>query len=118
MKKILIGVSVILGMTSCSKEELMPTEHNSYVNVSTHHQTQMIAYAVNIATIPGIQSINSEYDFYAMSGGKRICCNVHTSDFHGNVSVDLTSIGYMDLVDGFFVEVDGMTYELAIHEIY
>ena len=118
MKKTLIGVSVILGMTSCSKEELIPTEHNSYVNVSTHHQTQMIAYAVNIATIPGIQSINSEYDFYAMSGGKRICCNVHTSDFHGNVSVDLTSIGYMDLVDGFFVEVDGMTYELAIHEIY
>jgi len=118
MKKILIGVSVILGMTSCSKEELIPTEHNSYVNVSTHHQTQMIAYAVNIATIPGIQSINSEYDFYAMSGGKRICCNAHTSDFHGNVSVDLTSIGYMDLVDGFFVEVDGMTYKLDIHEIY
>tara|TARA_R100000805_G_C3507463_1_gene35024 strand:- start:57 stop:413 length:357 start_codon:yes stop_codon:yes gene_type:complete len=118
MKKILIGVSVILGMTSCSKEELIPTEHNSYVNVSTHNQTWLIAYAVNIATIPGIQDINSDYSFYAMSDGERICCNVHTSDFHGNVSVDLTSIGYIDLVDGFFVEVDGMTYELDIHEIY
>ena len=53
-----------------------------------------------------------------MSGGERICCNVHTLDFHGNVSVDLTSIGYTDLVDGFFVEVDGMTYELDINEIY
>tara|TARA_R100001509_G_scaffold140713_1_gene95586 strand:+ start:112 stop:468 length:357 start_codon:yes stop_codon:yes gene_type:complete len=118
MKKLLIGVSVILGMTSCSKEELIPTEHNSYVNVSTHNQTWLVAYAVNIATIPGIQDINSDYSFYAMSGGERICCNVHTFDFHSNVSVDLTSVGYMDLVDGFFVEVDGMTYELDIHEIY
>ena len=87
MKKIIIGVSVILGMTSCSKEELIP-EHRSYVNVSTHNQTWLIAYAVNIATIPGIQDINSDYNFYAMSDGERICCNVHTLNFHDNVSVD------------------------------
>ena len=117
MKKIMIGVGVILGMTSCSKEELIP-EHRSYVNVSTHNQTWLVAYAVNIATIPGIQSINSDYDFYAMSDGERICCNVDAIEFNGNVSIDLTSVGYMDLVDGFFVEVDGMTYELEINEIY
>ena len=118
MKNILIGVSVILGMTSCSKDELLPTDHRAHVNISTHNQTWMVAYAVNIATIPGIQSINSDYDFYAMSDGERICCNVDALEFHGNVSVDLTSIGYTDLVDGFFVEVDGMTYELEINEIY
>lgn len=118
MKKILIGVSVILGMTSCSKEELIPTEHNSYVNISSHNQTWLVAYAVNIATIPGIQSINSDYDFYAMSGGEKICCNVQSHTFNSRVSVCLDEVGYTDLVDGFFVEVDGMTYKLKINEIY
>lgn len=117
MKKILIGVSVILGMASCSKQELLP-EHNSYVNISTHNQTWMVAYAVNIATIPGVESINSNYDFYAMSDGKKICCNVNSATLNNRVSVDLTHIGYIDLVDGFYVEVDGMTYELDIIEIY
>ena len=83
-------------MTSCSKEELLPTEHRAHINISTHHQTQMIAYAVNIATIPGISNINSDYDFYAMLGCSIICCNVHTPDFHSNVSVVLTGVGYMD----------------------
>ena len=117
MKKLLISVGIILGMTSCSKQELI-LDHNSYVNVSTNNQTWLVAYAVNIATIPGIQDINSDYSFYAMSDNQRICCNVHTSDFHGNVSVDLTSVGYIHLVDGFFVEVDNVTYELDIHEVY
>lgn len=117
MKKILIGVSVILGMTSCSKEELIPP-HNSYVNISTHNQTWMVAYVVNIATIPGIESINSNYNFYAMANGEKICCNVNSATFNNRVSVDLTHIGYTDLVDGFYVEVDGMTYELDIIEIY
>ena len=118
MKKILIGVSVILGMASCTKQQDI-LEHNSYINVSTHNQTRMIAYVVNIATIPGIESINCNYSFYAMSGGEKICCNVNNSiTFNGKVSVDLTHIGFMDLVDGFYVEVDGMTYELDIVEIY
>ena len=117
MKKILIGVSVILGMTSCSKEELIP-EHRSYVNVSTHNQTWLVAYAVNIATIPGIYDINSDYEFYAISNGERICCNVDSHTFDSRVSVCLDEVVYTDLVDGFFVEVDGMTYELEINEIY
>ena len=117
MKKIMIGVGVILGMTSCSKEELIP-EHRSNVNVSTHNQTWLVAYAVNIATIPGVQSINSDYDFYAVSDGKKICCNVDSHTFNDRVSVCLDEVGYTDLVDGFFVEVDGMTYELEINEIY
>lgn len=110
-------MSVILGMASCSKQELLP-EHNSYVNISTHNQNWMVAYAVNIATIPGVESINSNYDFYAVSGGEKICCNVNSTTFNNRVSVDLTHIGYIDLVDGFYVEVDGMTYELDIIEIY
>ena len=119
MKKILIGVSVILGMTSCTKEELLNTEHNSYVNISTHNQTYMVAYVVNIATIPGIYDINSEYNFYAMSNGEKICCNISGSyNFDNRVSVDLTTIGYMDLIDGFFVDVNNKTYELEINEIY
>ena len=117
MKKILLGVSVILGMTSCTKQQDI-LEHNSYINVSTHNQTRMIAYVVNIATIPGIESINSNYSFYAMSGGEKICCNVNSITFNNRVSVDLTHIGFMDLVDGFYVEVDGMTYELDVVEIY
>ena len=117
MKKILLGVSGILGMTSCTKQQDI-LEHNSYINVSTHNQTRMIAYVVNIATIPGIESINSNYSFYAMSGGKKICCNVNSITFNNRVSVDLTHIGFMDLVDGFYVEVDGMTYELDVVEIY
>ena len=118
MKKIIIGVSVILGMASCSKEELVPIPHNSYVNVSTHNQTWMVAYAVNIATIPGIESINSDYSFYATSGDQRICCNVDSHTFDSRVSVDLTSVGFMDLIDGFYVETNGITYELEINEIY
>jgi hypothetical protein len=117
MKKIMIGVGVILGMTSCSKEELIP-EHRSYVNVSTHNQTWLVAYAVNIATIPGIYDINSDYEFYAISNGEKICCNVDSHTFDNRVSVDLTSVGYMDKVDGFYVEVDGINYELEINEIY
>ena len=117
MKKILLGVSVILGMTSCTKQQDI-LEHNSYINVSTHNQTRMIAYVVNIATIPGIESINSNYSFYAMSDGEKICCNVNSITFNNRVSVDLTHIGFMDLVDGFYVEVDGMTYELDVVEIY
>ena len=117
MKKILLGVSVILGMTSCTKQQDI-LEHNSYINVSTHNQTRMIAYVVNIATIPGIESINSNYSFYAMSGGEKICCNVNSITFNNRVSVDLTHIGFMDLVDSFYVEVDGMTYELDVVEIY
>ena len=117
MKKILLGVSVILGMTSCTKQQDI-LEHNSYINVSTHNQTRMIAYVVNIATIPGVESINSNYSFYAMSGGEKICCNVNSITFNNRVSVDLTHIGFMDLVDGFYVEVDGMTYELDVVEIY
>ena len=117
MKKILLGVSVILGMTSCTKQQDI-LEHNSYINVSTHNQTRMIAYVVNIATIPGIESINSNYSFYAMSGGEKICCNVNSITFNNRISVDLTHIGFMDLVDGFYVEVDGMTYELDVVEIY
>ena len=87
MKKMLIGVSVILGMTSCSKEELLPTEHRAHVNISTHNQTWLVAYAVNIATIPGVQSINSDYDFYAVSDGKKICCNVDSHTFYDRVSI-------------------------------
>ena len=117
MKKILLGVSVILGMTSCTKQENV-LEHNSYINVSTHNQTRIIAYVVNIATIPGIQSINCDYNFYATSGGEKICCNVNSITFDSRVSVDLTHIGFMDLVDGFYVEVDGMTYELDVVETY
>ena len=117
MKKIMISVGVILGMTSCSKEELIP-EHRSYVNVSTHNQTWLVAYAVNIATIPGVYDINSDYEFYAMSNGERICCNVDSHTFDNRVSVCLDEVGYTDLIDGFFVEVNGMNYELDINEIY
>jgi len=117
MKKILIGVGIILGMTSCTKKQDI-LEHNSYINVSTHNQTRMIAYVVNISTIPGIESINCNYSFYAMSGGEKICCNVVSDTFNDRVSVDLTHIGFMDLVDGFYVEVNGAIHELDIHQIY
>ena len=117
MKKILLGVSVILGMTSCTKQQDV-LEHNSYINVSTHNQTRMIAYVVNIATIPGIESINCDYSFYAMSDGKKVCCNVVSDTFDDRVSVDLTHIGFMDLVDGFYVEVNNTIYELDVEQIY
>ena len=117
MKKILIGVSVILGMASCTKQQDV-LEHNSYINVSTHNQTRMIAYVVNIATIPGIESINCDYSFYAMSGGEKVCCNVVSDTFDDRVSVDLTHIGFMDLVDGFYVEVNNTMYELDVEQIY
>ena len=119
MKKILIGVSVILGMTSCSKEELLPTEHNAHIKISTHNQTWMVAYVVNVATIPGITNINSNYEFYALlETGETICCNVESLTFNNRVSVDLTEVGYTDLVEGFYVEVDGMTYQLDVMEVY
>ena len=118
MKKILISVSAILAMSSCTKEELIPTEHNAHVNVSTNNQTRMIAYVVNIATIPGIESINCDYSFYAMSDGKKVCCNVVSDTFDDRVSVDLTHIGFMDLVDGFYVEVNNTIYELDVEQIY
>ena len=117
MKKILIGVSVILGMASCTKQQDV-LEHNSYINVSTHNQTRMIAYVVNISTIPGIESINCDYSFYAMSGGKKVCCNVVSDTFDDRVSVNLTHIGFIDLVDGFYVEVNNTTYELDVEQIY
>ena len=117
MKKILLGVSVILGMASCTKQQDV-LEHNSYINVSTHNQTRMIAYVVNIATIPGIESINCDYSFYAMSGGEKVCCNVVSDTFDDRVSVDLTHIGFMDLVDGFYVEVNNTMYELDVEQIY
>ena len=117
MKKILLGVSVILGMASCTKQQDV-LEHNSYINVSTHNQTRMIAYVVNIATIPGIESINCDYSFYAMSGGEKVCCNVVSDTFDDRVSIDLTHIGFMDLVDGFYVEVNNTMYELDVEQIY
>jgi len=117
MKKILIGVGIILGMASCTKQQDI-LEHNSYISVSTHNQTRMIAYVVNIATIPGIESINCDYSFYAMSGGNKICCNVVSDTFDDKVSVDLTHIGFMDSVDGFYVEVNNTTYELDVEQIY
>ena len=117
MKKILLGVSVILGMASCTKQQDV-LEHNSYISVSTHNQTRMIAYVVNIATIPGIESINCNYSFYAMSGGEKVCCNVVSDTFDGRVSVDLTHIGFIDLVDGFYVEVNNTMYELDVEQIY
>ena len=117
MKKILLGVSVILGMTSCTKQQDI-LEHNSYINVSTHNQTRMIAYVVNIATIPGIESINSNYSFYAMSGGEKICCNVNSITFDNRISVDITHVEFMDLVEGFYVSTNNVEYKLDVIEIY
>ena len=67
MKKTLIAVGAILAMSSCSKEEFIPIQeqHNASIKVSTHNQTWMVAYVVNIASIPSIYDINDSYDFYA-----------------------------------------------------
>ena len=125
MKKTLIAVSVILAMSSCSKQELIPTQeqHNASVKVSTHNQNWLVAYVVNIASIPSIQSINDSYEFYAeLKDGSRVCCNVNEDNwqhlFHERVSIDLDEVGYTDLIEGFYVEVSGMRYKLDITEIY
>lgn len=121
MKKTILAVSTILAMSSCTKEEFVPLQeqHNAHVKVSTHNQTWMVAYAVNIASIPSIYDINGSYEFYAeLENGETVCCNVESPTFHHRVSVDLTEIGYMDLVKGFYVEADGIKYELEIKEIY
>ena len=47
-----------------------------------------------------------------------MCCNVNSYTFNDRVSVDLTEVGYTDLVKGFYVEADGIKYELEITEIY
>ena len=119
MKKKLIGVSTILAMSSCTKEELIPTEHNAHVNVSTHNQTRMIAYVVNIATIPTINSIDCNYSFYAkLYDGTSVCCNVDSDTFDTRVSVDVTHVEFMDLVEGFYVSTNNVEYKLDIIEIY
>ena len=121
MKKTLIAVGAILAMSSCSKEEFIPIQeqHNASIKVSTHNQTRMVAYVVNIASIPSIYDINDSYDFYAeLEDGNRVCCNVNSYTFNDRVSVDLTEVGYTDLVKGFYVEADGIKYELEITEIY
>lgn len=121
MKKTILAVSTILAMSSCTKEEFVPLQeqHNAHVKVSTHNQTWMVAYVVNIASIPSIYDINDSYEFYAeLEDGSRVCCNVNSLTFNDRVSVDLTEVGYMDLVKGFYVEADGIKYELEIKEIY
>ena len=121
MKKTILAVSTILAMSSCTKEEFVPLQeqHNAHVKVSTHNQTWMMAYAVNIATIPGISSINSNYEFYAeLENGEIVCCNVESPTFHHRVSVDLTEVGYTDMIEGYFVNVNGIEYKLEIEEIY
>ena len=118
MKKILLGVSVILGMTSCTKQQDI-LEHNSYINVSTHNQTRMIAYVVNIATIPTINSIDCNYSFYAkLYDGTSVCCNVNSITFDNRVSVDITHVEFMDLVEGFYVSTNDVEYKLDVIEIY
>ena len=121
MKKTLIAVSVILAMSSCTKEELIPIQeqHNASIKVSTHNQNWMVAYVVNIASIPGVYDINGSYKFYAeLEDGSRVCCNVNSPTFHNRVSVDLDEVGYTDLIEGFYVEADGIKYELEITEVY
>ena len=119
MKKILIGVSTILAMSSCTKEELIPTEHNAHVKVSTHNQTRMIAYVVNIATIPNINSIDCNYSFYAkLYDGTSVCCNVNSDTFDTRVSVDITQVEFIDLVEGFYVSSNNVEYKLDVIEIY
>ncbi len=104
MNKILIGLSVILGMTSCTKEELY-TPMNAHLKV-----TGETVYVVNVASLPQVESINDSYSFY------------RTSAIHGNTvtSEDGWSMDLPGFTDewNFYISNKGITTELQIEEIY
>ena len=106
MKNILIGLSVVLGMASCTKEELYtPISLNPHLKV-----TGETVYVVNVASLPQVEDINDSYSFYRTSA---IHQNTVTSE--NGWSMDLP-----DFTDewNFYISNNGITTELQIEEIY
>jgi len=104
MKKMLISVSTILCLVSCTKEDLYEPM-NPYLKV-----TGKTVYVVNVASLPQVEDINDPYSFY------------RTSDIHQNtvISEDGWSMDLPDFTDewNFYVSNNGITTELQIEEIY
>jgi len=104
MNKILIGLSVILGMASCTKQELY-TPMNAHLKV-----TGETVYVVNVASLPQVEDINDSYIFY------------RASDIHQDtvISEDGWSMDLPRFTDewNFYISNNGITTELQIEEIY
>jgi hypothetical protein len=107
MKKILIGVSVILGMASCTKEEVYyPTSLNPHLKINT--QAEEI-YLVNVGSLPQVESISCDYKFYGVN-------------YQGDTLMSSNKI-FIPLVEftdewSFYVTNNSITSELQIEEIY
>ena len=106
MKKMLISVSTILCLVSCTKEELYtPISLNPHLKV-----TGKTVYVVNVASLPQVEDINDSYSFY------------RTSDIYQNtvISEDGWSMDLPGFTDewNFYVSNNGITTELQIEEIY
>ena len=107
MKKILIGVSVILGMASCTKEEIYyPTSLNPHLKVNT--QAEEI-YLVNVGSLPQVESIFCDYKLYGVK-----------YDGDTLMSNDKISLPLVDFTDewSFYVSNNNTTTEVQIEEIY
>ena len=104
MKKMLISVSTILCLVSCTKEDLYEPM-NAHLKV-----TGKTVYVVNVASLPQVEDINDSYSFY------------RTSAIHGNTvtSEDRWSMDLPGFTDewNFYVSNNGITTELQIEEIY
>ena len=103
MKKMLISVSTILCLVSCTKEDL-------YEPMNPHLKvTGKTVYVVNVASLSQVEDINDSYSFYRTSG-------VHeTVISEDGWSMDLP--GFTDEWN-FYISNNGITTELQIEEIY
>ena len=107
MKKLIVGVSTILAMSSCTKEEIYyPVSLNPHLKVNTQSK---VIYLVNVGSLPQVESISCDYKLYGIK-----------YDGDTLMSNDKINLPLIDFTDewNFYVSNNNITTELQIEEIY
>jgi hypothetical protein len=107
MKKIIVCVSTILAMSSCTKEETYyPVSLNPHLKVNTQSK---VIYLVNVGSLPQVESISCNYELYGVK-------------YNGDtlISNDKINLPLVDFTDewNFYVSNNNIITELQIEEIY